>query len=121
MSNNFLSPEKQALAVSMLCEGMGIRPTARVLGCHRDTIMRLGRDVGEGYARYHDEYVINLAPNQIELDEAWSFVFKKQARIEPGDSIYEPAVGVKQNVVLSCRAVRSGGRAMHSRPPPLTC
>lgn len=81
----YLSSHKQSIAVSMLCEGMGIRPIERVLGAHRDTIMRLGRDVGEGYARYHNRAFVGLSPQRIELDEAWSFVFKKQARLEDDD------------------------------------
>jgi len=84
--SNTLIIHKQVSAIAMLCEGMGIRPTERVLGVHRDTIMRLGRDIGEGYARLHDELFVNLKPARIELDEAWSFVYKKQARLEPGDS-----------------------------------
>jgi len=84
--SNTLILHKQVSAIAMLCEGMGIRPTERVLGVHRDTIMRLGRDIGEGYARLHDELFVNLSPSRIKLDEAWSFVYKKQARLEPGDS-----------------------------------
>lgn len=80
-----LSSDKQETVVAMLCEGMGIRPIERVTKVHRDTIMRLGRDVGEGYARLHDRRMINLKPARIELDEAWSFVFKKQARLEDDD------------------------------------
>lgn len=86
--SNHLPNHKQVMAISMLCEGMGIRPVERVLGIHRDTIMRLGRDVGEGYARLHNELFVNLTPKRLELDEAWSFVFKKQARIGEGDLKY---------------------------------
>jgi len=82
---NVLAREKQNVAVHALCEGMGIRATARVVEAHRDTIMRLGRDVGEGCARLHDELFVDLAPEYVELDEAWSFVFKKQKRLRPGD------------------------------------
>ena len=71
--------------VSMLCEGMGIRAIERVTGVHRDTIMRLGRDVGEGYARLHDELFQKLNPKHVELDEAWSFVHTKQAHVSKGD------------------------------------
>lgn len=80
-----LDTPRQIIAVSTLCEGLGIRAAARVVGAHRDTIMRLGRNVGEGYARLHDEMFVNLTPRFIEMDEAWSFVFKKQARLQPGD------------------------------------
>lgn len=83
--SNFLSRDKQAIIVGLLCEGMGIRPIERALNIHRDTIMKLGRDVGEGYARLHDRFFVNLKPRAIELDEAWSFVFKKQARLDEDD------------------------------------
>lgn len=81
----YLSSDKRKTVIAMLCEGMGIRPIERVTSVHRDTIMRLGRDVGEGYSRLHDRLFVNLEPKYIELDEAWSFVFKKQARLEPDD------------------------------------
>ena len=60
--SNFLSPLKQATVISMLCDGMGIRPIERVTGAHRDTIMRLGRDVGEGYARLHNLIFVDMEP-----------------------------------------------------------
>ncbi len=82
---NILPRDKQVQAVGMLCEGNSIRATARITNTHRDTIMRLGRDVGEGYARLHDELFLELAPEYIELDEAWSFVHTKQARKRKGD------------------------------------
>lgn len=83
--SNYLSREKQASIVGLLCEGSGIRPLERALDVHRDTIMRLGVEVGEGYAVLHDRLVGNLAPIRLELDEAWSFVHTKQARLESGD------------------------------------
>lgn len=82
---NVLPRSKQVQAVGMLCEGSSIRATARIVGSHRDTIMRLGRDVGEGYARLHDDLFLELSPTAIELDEAWSFVHTKQARVRKTD------------------------------------
>lgn len=83
--SNYLSTEKRAMAVGMLCEGVGLRPAARVLDCHHETLIRLQRDVGEGYARLHDKLFHGLPTTRVELDEAWSFVHTKQARLEPGD------------------------------------
>lgn len=84
--SNYLPTAKATQGIAMLCEGMGLRPASRVLDCQHETLIKLARDVGEGYARVHDELFVNLKPERIELDEAWSFVFKKQARLEPGDS-----------------------------------
>ena len=50
-----------------------------------DTIMRLGVRVGEGYARLHDQIVRNIQVANIELDEVWSFVGKKQKRVKTDD------------------------------------
>jgi IS1 family transposase len=82
---NVLPFQKQVTAVASLCEGASIRSTARQTKSHHNTIMRLGRDVGEGYARLHDELFRGLRCNFIEVDEAWSFVKKKQKRVRPGD------------------------------------
>lgn len=82
---NYLSSEKQASIVALLCEGMGIRPLERALDVHRDTVMRLGREVGEGYSHLHNKLMVGLKPERLELDEAWSFVHTKQARLEDGD------------------------------------
>jgi len=44
---NQLKSEQKAHAVSMLCEGSGIRNIGRNTGIHCDTIMRLGVRLGE--------------------------------------------------------------------------
>lgn len=77
MSYN-LSPEKKALAVSMLAEGNSIRSIERMTGIHRDTIMRLGVRVGEGCARILDERMRSLSCRQIEVDEIWGFIGAKR-------------------------------------------
>ena len=82
---NVLPFPKRVTAVASLCEGQSIRATARILRSHHNTIMRLGRDVGEGYARLHDELFRRLHCNYLEVDEAWAFVQKKQARVRPDD------------------------------------
>ena len=84
MSNN-LPHDRRVLAIQLLCEGMGIRPLARSIGCHHETLIRLGRDVGEGYARLHDLLMVRLPTTRLELDEAWSFVHTKQGHLDPGD------------------------------------
>ncbi len=51
---NVLPFEKQIQAVAALVEGNSIRSTERMTGAHRDTIMRLGVEVGQACARLHD-------------------------------------------------------------------
>ena len=54
-------------------------------GIHRDTIMRLGVRVGEGCARVMDQTMRGLHCEQIEVDELWGYVGKKQRHVTPQD------------------------------------
>lgn len=82
---NILPFDKQVAAISALTEGVSIRATERLTGIHRDTIMRLGVRVGMGCAALHDRMMQRLQISRIELDEAWSYVGKKQRKVTPED------------------------------------
>jgi IS1 family transposase len=82
---NILPRDKQIDVIAALTEGVSIRATERLTGIHRDTIMRLGARVGTGCAALHNRMMRDLQVCRIELDEAWSFVAKKQARVTPED------------------------------------
>jgi IS1 family transposase len=82
---NILPRDKQIAAISALCEGVSIRATERLTGVHRDTIMRLGVRIGQGCAALHDRLMRDLHVSRCELDEAWSYVAKKQRRVRPED------------------------------------
>lgn len=84
MSNN-LPVEKQINAVAMLAEGNSIRSIERITGIHRDTIMRLGVRVGEACEKLMDESMRKLDCRQIQVDEIWGFVGKKERRATPED------------------------------------
>lgn len=82
----YLSTEKQALAISLLCEGNSIRGTERATGIHRDTVMRLGVRVGEACRNLLDESMRQLPCAKIEMDEIWGYVGKKQRNVGEDDS-----------------------------------
>jgi len=82
---NNLSREKQIEAVAALTEGCSIRATERLTGINRGTVISLGVRVGQGCAALHDRLMRDLNVSRIELDEAWSYVAKKQARLTPED------------------------------------
>ena len=79
---NQLAFAKQVEVISLLTEGSSLRATERLTGVSRNTIMRLGRLVGEACNRLHHARMRNLQVSRLELDETWSFVQKKQARVE---------------------------------------
>lgn len=84
MANN-LPFDRQVEIIAALTEGVSIRATERLTDTHRDTIMRLGVRVGQGCAKLHDALMRPLHVARIELDEAWSFVGKKQKLVTPED------------------------------------
>jgi IS1 family transposase len=85
MANN-LPFDRQVEIIAHLVDGVSIRATERLTKVHRDTIMRLGVRVGFGCNAIHDALMQNLNVPRIELDEAWSFVGKKQKQLKPEDS-----------------------------------
>jgi IS1 family transposase len=78
---NTLSMEQKVKIVSALVEGNSIRSIERMTGVHRDTVMRLGLRVGEGCARFLDAKMRNVCSHRVQVDEIWTFVGVKQARL----------------------------------------
>ncbi len=71
--------------IGCLVEGNSIRSTERMTNTHRDTIMRLVVEGGNGCATLADEQMRNLGCQRIEVDEIWSYVGKKQMHLKPTD------------------------------------
>src|ERR1700733_13387148 len=79
---NILPRDKQIEIIAALCEGVGIRAAARLTGANRKTVGRVALQVGIGCAEWHDRVMTGVRVNRLELDELWSFVGKKQARVQ---------------------------------------
>ncbi|WP_437961181.1 IS1 family transposase [Sorangium sp. So ce119] len=80
-----LSLETRIRVVSALCEGNSIRATARMVEVDKETVMALALRVGEGCARLHNRMMREIAAHVIQVDEQWSFVQKKQSRVQPDE------------------------------------
>ncbi|MBN1980629.1 MAG: IS1 family transposase [Chitinivibrionales bacterium] len=78
---NILKREKQVLIVNALAEGSSIRSIERITGVHRDTIMRLGVRVGQGCTCILDKMMHGLTCKDVQVDEIWGFVGKKQKNV----------------------------------------
>lgn len=78
---NRLSHFQRQLIVRLLCEGNSIRSTSRITGCHRDTIGRVILRFGKSCQLFMDELMRDLNLTHVQVDEVWSFVRKKQARL----------------------------------------
>jgi IS1 family transposase len=82
---NRLSLARRTQIIGALVEGNSIRSTERMTDTHRDTVMRLMVEVGEGCARLMDVEMRDLSCRRIQVDEIWSYVGKKQRKITPAD------------------------------------
>src|SRR5438270_13320767 len=83
---NILPKDKQDTVIGALAEGNGIRSIERMTGINRNTIMNLGTRVGKACERIMDEQMRGLGCSQIQCDEIWGFVGKKQKNVRPSDS-----------------------------------
>jgi IS1 family transposase len=77
---NKLSHARRAAILWALCEGNGIRATARLTGSNKDTVMKLLVEAGEFASAYQDVAHRNLKTIRVEADEIWAFVGAKQRR-----------------------------------------
>jgi|SRR5581483_11640246 len=73
---------KQIEVIAALCEGVGIRATARLTGVNRETVGKFALDIGRARAELHDRLMVGVRVARVELDERWSFVGKKQKRVQ---------------------------------------
>ena len=71
------------MGAKLLAEGLAIRATARIIEVDKDTVCdwlpRLGRHCAHVMA-YHFR---NLHLTECQLDELWTFVYKKEEHLEP--------------------------------------
>jgi transposase-like protein len=69
-----------------LVEGVSVRSIKRLTDVHRDTILRLLVLAGERCEKLMGRTIMNVPVKDVQLDEIWGFVGKKQKRLEPGDN-----------------------------------
>src|SRR5438552_736123 len=82
---NRTSLARRTQIINCLVEGNSIRSTERITDTHRDTIMRLMVEVGNGCAALANDQTRNLNCQRIQCDEIWSYVGKKQMHLQRGD------------------------------------
>jgi IS1 family transposase len=85
-SMNTLLLDRKLQILSAHVEGTSIRSIERMTGVHRDTITRLLTNVGEGCARFLDRAIRRVCAKRVQVDEIWTFVFKKEAQLNGHDN-----------------------------------
>jgi IS1 family transposase len=81
-----LSPEKAETILRLLVEGMSIRSVERITDVHRDTILRLLVKAGERCEAIMGRLIVNVPVKDVECDEIWAFVQKKEGHKGPKET-----------------------------------
>lgn len=82
--------DKALMALQLLVEGTSVRSTERITGLHRDTILRLLVLAGEKCEKLMGRLIVNVPVKDVQADEIWGFIAKKEKMVEPGD---DPSFG----------------------------
>lgn len=82
---NRLALDRRTQAIGCLVEGNSIRSTERMMGIHRDTIMRLLVEVGTRCEAIMDAEMRDLPCQRLQVDEIWTYVGKKQRQVTKED------------------------------------
>lgn len=84
-----VSDSKALLALQLLLEGNSVRSTERITGLHRDTITGLLAKAGDCAYMVQTSKVRNVPVRDVQADEIWSFVGKKESRRVYGDKDFQ--------------------------------
>ena len=80
-----LAVAKAETILKLLVEGVSIRSIERLTEVHRDTILKLLILAGERCEKVLGDKIRNVAVRDVECDEIWGFVGKKEKAMRPGD------------------------------------
>lgn len=83
---NKLPLQKRVQILSMLCEGSSMRSISRICDVSINTVTKLLEDAGEACLDMHDELVVGLKSERVQVDEIWSFIHTKEQNKESAKS-----------------------------------
>src|SRR6266481_8273633 len=86
----YLDLDKAEMVLKLLLEGNSVSSVERVTDVHHTTILKLLVLAGEKCERIMAEKIRNVKVKDVECDELWSFIGKKQKRVRPED---DPGMG----------------------------
>jgi IS1 family transposase len=75
-------------ALASLAEGQSIRATARIFGVDKNTVLSWLRRAGEHCQQVSSYLMRNLKVAQVQLDELWTFVTKKEKNLSAWEKLH---------------------------------
>jgi len=82
----YLPVEKAEMVLKLLLEGNSVSSTERLTDVHHTTILKLLVLAGEKCERIMAEKIRNVSVRDVQCDELWAFIFKKEKRVRPTDN-----------------------------------
>lgn len=115
-----MRPERIVAIAEHLKEGCGIRKTARLTGASKSGVTSCGIRLGLHAKAVHDERVVGLVVDEVQFDEKWAFVGKKQKNCDPsdpedddkGDQWDHTALDVESRMVVSLVVGKRDGETL---------
>jgi transposase-like protein/IS1 family transposase len=77
--------EEALLAIQLLLEGNSVRSTSRITGLDKNTILRALVLAGAQCEKVSSEMIQNVHVSEIQADEIWSFIGKKEKQVKADD------------------------------------
>jgi len=81
----YLPLDKAEFVLRLLLEGNSVSSVERLIEVHHGTILKLLVLAGEKCERIMAEKIRNVQVRDVECDELWSFIGKKEKRVRPED------------------------------------
>jgi transposase-like protein/IS1 family transposase len=81
----YLPIEKAEMVLRLLLEGNSVSSVVRLTDVHQKTILKLLVLAGEKCERIMATRIVNVPVRDVEFDELWNFIGKKQKRVRPED------------------------------------
>ena len=81
----YLPIEKAEMVLRLLLEGNSISSVVRLTKIHQKTILKLLVLAGEKCERIMAKKIVGVKVRDVEVDEVWSFIGKKEKRVRPED------------------------------------
>jgi IS1 family transposase len=76
------------IALQELAEGLGIRAVARLRGVEPDTVLEWLKRAGQHCQALSECMMQDLNMTQVQLDELWTFVYKKERMLKEWEKLY---------------------------------
>jgi transposase-like protein len=96
----YLPVEKAELVLKLLLEGNSVSSVVRLTDVHQKTILKLLVLAGERCEKIMGRYVRNVQVRDVEMDEVWSFIGKKEKRVRPEDD--QNVEGLRDAIAPGC-------------------